>query len=186
MYHFLLFSCTLTRPRRYFTLFGYNTVGQGLILLQDLKLGQYAKLSPRCTFTMQKIGTLVGAILNYIITITITTNQRDILLSIEGTHIWSGAVSLPVPTSRSLPPDTTQGLQSFNTQAVTWGGLAKHMYSWGSTYQWVPLGLVIGFAAPLPIYALHRFFPKVGFNQLNVSIISWHIGWLVTGINSPS
>ncbi|RFU28658.1 hypothetical protein B7463_g7691, partial [Scytalidium lignicola] len=151
----------------YFTLFGYNSVTQGLLLLSDLKLGQYAKLSPRCTFTMQMIGTLVGAILNYIITITITTNQRDILLSIEGTHIWSGA-----------------GLQSFNTQAITWGGLAKHMYSWGSTYQWVPLGLVIGFVAPIPFYILHRFFPKVGFNYLNVSIISWHIGWLVTGINS--
>ena len=151
----------------YFTLFGYNTVGQGLVLLQDLKLGQYAKLSPRCTFTMQMIGTLVGAVLNYIITLTITKNQREILLSIEGTHIWSGA-----------------GVQSFNTQAVTWGGLAKQMYSTGSTYQWIPLGLVIGFVAPLPIYALHRFFPKVGFNYLNVSIISWHIGWLVTGINS--
>jgi len=151
----------------YFTLFGYNSVNQGLVLLSDLKLGQYAKLSPRCTFAMQMIGTLVGAILNYIITISITTNQREILLSIEGTHIWSGA-----------------GLQSFNTQAITWGGLAKYMYSWGSTYKWVPLGLVIGFIAPIPLYILHRFFPKAGFDYLNISIISWHIGWLVTGINS--
>ncbi|KUJ19163.1 OPT superfamily oligopeptide transporter [Mollisia scopiformis] len=151
----------------YFTLFGYNSVGQGMLLLQDLKLGQYAKLSPRCTFAMQMVGTLVGAILNYVITLSITTNQREILLSIEGTHIWSGAA-----------------LQSFNTQAITWGGLAKQMYSWGSTYQWVPLGLVIGFAAPLPGYFLHRLFPKVGFNHLNMSIICWHIGWLVTGINS--
>lgn len=69
-----------------------------------------------------------------------------------------------------------QGLQSFNTQAITWGGLAKQMYSWGSTYQWVPLGLVLGFAAPLPGYFLHRLFPKVGFNYLNMSIICWHIG----------
>jgi hypothetical protein len=134
---------------------------------------------------MQMIGTLVGAILNYFLTISITGAQRDILLSIEGTHIWSGAVShLPNPKNKLLIQLIIQSLQSFNTQAVTWGGLAKYMYSWGSTYQWVPLGLVIGFAAPLPIYALHRFFPKVGFNYLNVSIISWHIGWLVTGINS--
>lgn len=42
---------------------------------------------------MQMIGTLVGAVLNYALTITITTNQREILTSIEGTHIWSGAVS---------------------------------------------------------------------------------------------
>jgi hypothetical protein len=42
------------------------------------------------------------------------------------------------------------------------------MYSRGSVYQWVPLGLVLGFAAPLPIYLLHRFYPKSGFNYLNV------------------
>jgi OPT family oligopeptide transporter len=77
----------------YFTLFGYNSVSQGILLLQDLKLGQYAKLSPKCTFTMQMIGTLVGSLLNYIIMVTITDAQREILLSIEGTHIWSGAVS---------------------------------------------------------------------------------------------
>ena len=44
---------------------------------------------------MQMIGTLVGSLLNYVLTISITTSQRDILLSIQGTHIWSGAVSLP-------------------------------------------------------------------------------------------
>jgi len=58
------------------------------------------------------------------------------------------------------------------------------MYSWGSTYAWIPLGLVIGLAAPLPIYALHRLFPRLHLNYLNVAIISWHIGRLVTGINS--
>lgn len=93
----------------YFTLFGYNSVGQGMLLLQDLKLGQYAKLSPRCTFTMQMVGTLVGAILNYFITISITTNQREILLSIEGTHIWSGAVRIISNTSQDVPKLTYPG-----------------------------------------------------------------------------
>jgi len=49
------------------------------------------------------VGTLVGAVLNYMITITITKNQRAILLSIEGTHIWSGAVSSSLSTL-SLSP----------------------------------------------------------------------------------
>jgi len=77
-----------------------------------------------------------------------------------------------------------QGLQSFNTQAITWGGLAKYMYSMGSTYQWVPLGLVLGFAAPIPLYILHRMYPKARLDRINIALISWHIGWLVTGINS--
>jgi len=83
----------------YFTLFGYNSVLQGISMVQDLKFGQYAKLPPRVTFSAQVVGTLVGAIINYVMMVTITTNQRDILLSIQGTNIWSG-----------------QNIQQFNSQ----------------------------------------------------------------------
>ncbi|KAK8051943.1 hypothetical protein PG993_003328 [Apiospora rasikravindrae] len=174
----------------YFTLFGATSVYQGLVLLADFKLAQYAKLSPRCTLVMQLVGTMAGGLINYAVMMSITEAQRDVLLSIEGTHIWSGA-----------------HLQSFNTQAVTWvskslrglnallsssadnliltqGGLSKYMYSWGSTYQWVPLGLVLGFAAPLPLYLAHRYMPKYGLDKVNLPIIAWHIGYLVSGINS--
>lgn len=41
---------------------------------------------------MQIIGTLFGAVINYILMTIITTNQREILLSIQGTNIWSGQV----------------------------------------------------------------------------------------------
>lgn len=42
--------------------------------------------------SMQIVGTLFGAIINYILMQSITTQQREILLSIEGTNIWSGQV----------------------------------------------------------------------------------------------
>lgn len=83
----------------YFTLFGYNSVIQGISMVQDLKFGQYAKIPPRITFAAQIVGTLVGAVVNYIMMVQITTNQREILLSIEGTNIWSG-----------------QNIQQFNSQ----------------------------------------------------------------------
>lgn len=76
----------------YFVLFGANAQAQALGLVNSLKLGQYGKLSPKCTFTVQMLGTVFGAIINYILMSSITTNQRDILLSIEGTNIWSGQV----------------------------------------------------------------------------------------------
>ena len=76
----------------YFTLYGSNSVTQALGLLSDLKLGQYMKLSPKATFTMQILGTLIGAILNFAIMETVTDNRREILLSIEGTNVWSGQV----------------------------------------------------------------------------------------------
>lgn len=60
----------------YFTMYGYNPLAQALNLLSDLKMGrsavsfsyssfnseksgQYCKLSPRSTFTVQTIGTII-------------------------------------------------------------------------------------------------------------------------------
>jgi len=91
----------------YFTLFGYNSVLQGISMVQDLKFVQYAKLPPRAIFSAQVTGTLIGAVVNYIMMMAITTNQRDILLSIQGTNVWSG-----------------QNIQQFTSQAIAWGVLA--------------------------------------------------------------
>ncbi|KAF8855994.1 OPT superfamily oligopeptide transporter [Acephala macrosclerotiorum] len=55
----------------YFVLFGANAQAQALFLVENLKLGQYGKLSPKRTFTVQIMGTVFGAI---------------------GTNIWSGQV----------------------------------------------------------------------------------------------
>ncbi|GAB7362576.1 hypothetical protein MBLNU230_g2891t1 [Neophaeotheca triangularis] len=151
----------------YFVLFGYNSVVQGQLLLRDLKFAQYAHLSPRCTFTMQMTGTLVGAILSYIMMDSITTNQREILLSIEGTNIWSG-----------------QAVQSFNSQAIAWGGLAKEMFSAGSRYDWVAYAFLIGFTLPVPFWLGHRYFPKLRLDHWNTAILAYFTGWLCVGINS--
>ncbi|KAF2673865.1 OPT superfamily oligopeptide transporter [Microthyrium microscopicum] len=151
----------------YFVLFGYNSVSQGQLLIKDLKFAQYTHLSPRCTFTMQMVGTIVGSIFSYIIMDSITTNQREILLSIEGTNIWSG-----------------QTVQTYNSQAIAWGGLASRMFSVGGRYQWVTLAFLIGFIAPVPLYIAHKFYPKLRLNYWNTSIISYYMGFLCVGINS--
>jgi hypothetical protein len=74
----------------YFTLFGYNPVRQGLLLLRDLKIAQYAYLSPRCAFTMVTTGIVTGAIVSYIIINSILSSLGDFFLNLEGTNIWSG------------------------------------------------------------------------------------------------
>ena len=43
----------------YFTLYGYNTVEQARGLVRDLKMGQYTKLPPRVTFTVQCMGAII-------------------------------------------------------------------------------------------------------------------------------
>ncbi|OKL57025.1 hypothetical protein UA08_07344 [Talaromyces atroroseus] len=151
----------------YFVLFGYNSVTQGQLLLTDMKLAQYGHLAPRVTFSMQMIGTAIGAVFNYIMMNSIVTNQREVLLSIEGTNVWSG-----------------QQPQSYNSLAVAWGGMPHQLFSVGGRYQWCTLAIILGFVAPLPFYFLHRKFPKWGFDAINTPILIYFIAYLCVGINS--
>lgn len=138
-----------------------------MLLAQDLKLGQYAHLAPRVTFTMQMVGTAIGAVFNYIMTNKIIDNQFDILVSVEGSNVWSG-----------------QQAQGFNSLAITWGGLAHELFSVGGTYQWIPLILIPGFLVPIPFWLLHKKYPHLGLNNINTAIIVFYMCWLSAGINS--
>jgi len=151
----------------YFVLWSYNSVNQGQLLLRDLKIAQYAKVSPRCAFTVQVAGTLLGSLLNWIMMNSIIDNQRPILLSVEGTNIWSG-----------------QQPQSYNSQAIAWGGLAHELFDVGATYMWVPLAFLLGLAAPFPFWIAHKYYPKLNLNYFYTPIIINYIGWLCVGINS--
>lgn len=151
----------------YFVLYGYNTVTQANLLLRDLKIAQYAKLPPRAAFTAQIVGTLLGAILNFIMMNSIIDNQREILLSVQGTNIWSG-----------------QQPQMYNSQAIAWGGLSHELFSAGQRYQWVPWAYVLGLFIPVPFWVIHRYWPKLRADYLYTPIIAYYIGWLCVGINS--
>lgn len=150
-----------------FTLYGSNSMVQGLLMLSDLKLAQYAKLPPQATFLAQILGTLTGSVLNWVMMNSIVTNQRETLLSVEGSNIWSG-----------------QNVQSYNAQAVAWGGVGNEIFSSKGPYFMVPIGLVIGIFAPLPFWLLHKKFPRLRLNLLNTSLIATWSGWLSVGINS--
>ncbi|SCZ88960.1 BZ3500_MvSof-1268-A1-R1_Chr1-1g00857 [Microbotryum saponariae] len=156
-----------SRANLYFTLYGSNSVSQARGLTRDLKLGQYTKLPPISTFVCQVVGTVVGAILQLIIMKSIISAQREILLSVQGTNIWSG-----------------QQVQSYNSQAVSWGALAKSMYGPGRPYFIIPMSIVIGLFVPLPFWVGHKFFPKLRLNQVVTPIMCWCLGFLSVGINS--
>src|SRR6201986_5621071 len=98
---------------------------------------------------------------------SVTTNQRDILTSIEGSNVWSG-----------------QGVHTFNSQAIAWGGLARDLFSAGKRYQWVSWSLLIGFILPVPFWVGHKFLPKWRLDYWNTAVIASFVGLLNVGINS--
>lgn len=151
----------------YFATYGFNSLYMAQHMLTDLKLGQYAHLAPRCCFTMQMVGTAIGCCVSYIMMEKITTEKRDILMAIQGTNVWSG-----------------QMLQSQNAAAISWGGLAKYMYSIGGRYWQVPIGFLIGIAAPFPLWIGHKFYPKLGLDYWNIAIVCAALGLLSHGTHS--
>ena len=150
----------------YFTCYTFNATQMGQVLARDLKLGQYVHLAPRCTFTVQVIGCLVGALMNYVMMLNIVQNQATILKSVQGSNIWSG-----------------QNVQQFNTLAIAWS-IAKDMFSIGGKYQWVTIAYLIGFVVPIPQFIGNKIWPHRAWSYFNISIISWYLGWLFVGINS--
>lgn len=110
---------------------GYLHQTQALFLIENLKLGQYGKLSPRCTFMVQTLGTVSGACINYILMTSIITNQREILLSIEGSNIWSGQV-IQSFNSNVSHPTSQEILANDEGQAIAFGVLSKYMLALGA------------------------------------------------------
>ncbi|KAI0365212.1 OPT oligopeptide transporter [Pilatotrama ljubarskyi] len=151
----------------YFTLYGYGTYQLTLNLLRDLKLGQYTKLPPRATFIMQTVGGIVGGVLNYVVMNSVIAGNRDILLAVQGTNVWSG-----------------QQVQSYNSNAITWGALSKPLYSPGARYGFIPWMLIAGLAVPVPFWLAHRWWPKAGFNYVFTPVVVAELGFLSVGINS--
>ncbi|KAG6328511.1 hypothetical protein ID866_10578 [Astraeus odoratus] len=109
-----------------FTMWSHDIIAQSIALAGDLKIGQYLKIPPRAMFLTQLWGTILGAAINFVVMVSIVKSQRAILLSPNGTNVWSG-----------------QLVQSFNSDAVTWS-LAKELYGPGGPYFIVPISLLIG------------------------------------------
>ncbi|KAL0098126.1 OPT family small oligopeptide transporter [Phycomyces blakesleeanus] len=138
----------------YFKTIGYNTMSQAGAMAADLKIGHYLKVPPRIVFSAQMLGTVIGCIFNYIVNYTIINSKREQLLDPNG-NIWSG----------STP-------QTINSAAITWGAIGPmFMFGPGTLYYFFLWAFIVGLFLPVPFWLLHRFFPKVGFNYINVPMI---------------
>lgn len=97
----------------------------------------------------------------------VLTANREVLLDVQGTSVWSG-----------------QQVQSYNSGAISWGALGKPLYAPGTRYGWIPWTIVAGLGFPIPFYVLHRFWPKFGWNSVYTPVVVAELGYLAVGINS--
>ncbi|KAF8888579.1 oligopeptide transporter [Infundibulicybe gibba] len=153
----------------YFSMWSHDVVSTSINLAGDLKMGQYLKIPPRVMFLTQVWGTILGAIVNYVVMISIVDAQRDILLSPTGTNVWSGQVP-----------------QSLNSAAVTWS-LAKELYGMNGPYFVIPLSLIIGMVPTFLQWLIWKRWPIIGpvkVDTIMLPIIYMYSAWMSVGVNS--
>ncbi|KJA17574.1 hypothetical protein HYPSUDRAFT_206043 [Hypholoma sublateritium FD-334 SS-4] len=160
-------------PVMYANLFGNSTSFQTLLLLQDLKLGQYTKVPPRMTFAAQMAGSIIGSIFNYAMMKIIVNNNRAVLQDPIGTRVWSGWI-----------------IQQYNSASVAMGAFGKDLFSIGkpSGYWIIPFAMFIGLFLPIPfwiVWKLARPGSRLAsaMKYVNVPIITLYIGWLPYSVN---
>ncbi|KAF8882526.1 oligopeptide transporter [Gymnopilus junonius] len=153
----------------YFSMWSHDVVATSINLAGDLKMGQYLKIPPRVMFLTQVWGTILGAIVNYAVMVSVVDAQREILLSPTGTNVWSG-----------------QTPQSLNSAAVTWS-LAKQLYGFNGPYWIVPMSLLIGMVPTAIQWLIHKRWPKIGpvtVSTIILPIIYQYSQWMSVGVNS--
>ncbi|KAH9030094.1 OPT oligopeptide transporter protein-domain-containing protein [Lactarius pseudohatsudake] len=153
----------------YFSMWSHDVVSTTVGFSGDLKIGQYLKIPPRSLFVAQVWGTIIGAIVNYVVMVSITGAQRDLLLDPTGNNIWNG-----------------QTVQSLNSDAITWS-LAKELYGPSGPYFIIPMGIFIGFAVTVIHWLIAKRWPYIGpvkVNQVIVPLIIQYSAWLSVGVNS--
>ncbi|PPR01082.1 hypothetical protein CVT24_000393 [Panaeolus cyanescens] len=114
------------------------------------------------------IAAIIGGLLNYVIIKTIIASRCDILLQVQGTHIWSG-----------------QQVQSFNSNAISRGALGSILYAPRGRYAIVPFGILIDLAVAIHFWLIHKRWSKINADKVVTLFSSVRtLGYLNVGINS--
>ncbi|CAK9227824.1 unnamed protein product [Sphagnum troendelagicum] len=151
-----------------FKTYTYISMSQAVSFLQDFKLGHYMKIPPRSMFIVQLVGTIVAAVVNMGVAwwlLTTIENICDVSLLPAGS-IWT------------CPSDRV-----FFDASVIWGLVGpKRIFGSLGEYSAINWFFLVGFLAPVPVYILHRCYPKVKlFRLINMPIL---IG--ATGLMPPA
>ncbi|RKO87969.1 OPT oligopeptide transporter protein-domain-containing protein, partial [Blyttiomyces helicus] len=148
-----------------FKTYGYTSLAQALSLVSDLKLGIYMKIPPKAMFVCQLWATIVGAIINYNVLDVLIRNVPDIWLACHGS-------ALPIrPAWDSNKP------LIFYTASLIWGAVGPaRMFGPGSLYYPLLYFFLIGAVVPVPVWLLHRRYPKFGWEYLHFPILFLNFG----------
>nr|WVH01953.1 OPT family small oligopeptide transporter [Naematelia aurantialba] len=138
-----------------FKCFGYMAMSQALALTNDLKLGWYTSIPPREMFTCQILGTVLGALANYVTLTSVIAEKRSYLDGsvVDPTGQWTG-----------------RSPQIFYSASVIWGAVAPRRFFSGK-YEVLYLGFLLGAIVPVVCWLAHKRWPRMKWNKVVFPII---------------
>ncbi|OCF79168.1 OPT family small oligopeptide transporter [Kwoniella mangroviensis CBS 8886] len=138
-----------------FKCYGYMAMSQALALTSDLKLGWYTSIPPREMFACQILGTVLGALANYVTLESVLESKRPFLNGsvVDPTGQWTGRAPA-----------------IFYSASIIWGAVAPAKFFSGG-YEVLYLGFLIGAIVPLACWWGHKRWPGYKLNKVVFPII---------------
>ncbi|KAJ3298602.1 hypothetical protein HDU79_009367 [Rhizoclosmatium sp. JEL0117] len=131
----------------------YMAMSQGLLLVQDLKLGHYIKIPPRDMFLAQLLPTLLSAIIS---TLSACFFYENFITGLK-------------------PNDETWNLSGYNTffsAGAIWGAIGPaDFFGPNSPYFSTLLGFVVGLVLPVIPWIMHKLQPDSIWHLINIPLI---------------
>ncbi|BEJ15101.1 hypothetical protein CspHIS471_0408680 [Cutaneotrichosporon sp. HIS471] len=138
-----------------FKCFGYMAMSQALQLITDLILGWYTSIPPREMFLVQTIGTVLGALTNYMTLLSVLSSKRPFL---DGTT--------PDPTGQW----TGRRPGIFYSASIIWGAVSPRRFFAGK-YWVLYLGFPFGAILPFMLWLAHKRWPGMKINKVCVPVV---------------
>ncbi|KAA1119099.1 hypothetical protein PGT21_015097 [Puccinia graminis f. sp. tritici] len=137
----------------WFTIYGSSSAIQSLIMLINLKYGQYIHLPQNLVVRSQLIGCTVGSLATLAVVKSILKYEREVLLSPNGNGVFSGAE-----------------VAAFQARSVSWGIFSRRMFLFGQKYSAVSWGSLVGLFLPIPFFIAHKFWPRYKLGLFNTPL----------------
>ncbi|KAK3024443.1 hypothetical protein RJ639_042975 [Escallonia herrerae] len=129
-----------------FKVYGYISMKQGILFLQDFKLGHYMKIPPRSMFMAQVLGTLISALVHM------------------GTAWWLMNTVPDICDRDLLPPSSPWTCPTdhvFYDASVIWGLIGpRRIFGDLGYYSAINWFFLAGAIAPLIVWLAHKAFPS--------------------------
>lgn len=126
-------------------------------MLQDQRIGHYMHIPPRTVFFSQIFGSVLGIPINYGVIRWVLNTKFEFLSGAQKDplHQWTG-----------------QAIVSSNTLGVQYAIIGPQRMFSQDIFRPLPYAFLFGALLPLPLYALHRAFPKspLKFHLWNTTI----------------